>query len=152
MQTPVREQVLAALFAAMQAGLAADGGPAIATIERNRRPENQKFPAVFQVDVDQDDDIREELSVDRITATVLLEGQVQAETDADLGPALNLLEARVITVAFANPLLDGIAVNMTRGSVERAMDREGSTPTASFSAALMIEFSTESGKPFVIGH
>jgi len=150
--TPIREQVLAALFQALQAGLAADGGEAVATIERNRRPANQVFPAVFQVDAEAGEDVLEETGVDRITATVLLEGQVQAEGDEDIGPAQNLLAARVLRVALANPTLGGVAVNMMRGDVAYTLEREASPPTASFQAELRIEYWTVTGDPFTAAY
>lgn len=145
----VREQVLQALFAAVQTGLAADGGAAVA-FERNRRPPAQVFPSAQMIDADGDEEITEETGVDRCVATVTFEGEVQGAADADLGPALNLLEARVLTAALADPLLGGLAVNMTRAGVARAMDREGSPPTAAFSAALQVEYWTRSGRPFEI--
>lgn len=149
--TPVREQVLQALFTALQSGLAGDGGPALAAIERNRRPENQVFPAVFLVDAEGLEEIAEETGIDRVTMSVTLEGQVRGAQDADLGPSQTLLMARVIRAALTDPTLGGLAANMMRGAVGYELDRDGSPPTAGFKAELLVEYITLSGDPFTAG-
>lgn len=149
MPTPIREQMLSALFAALQAGLAADGGPAV-TVERNRRPPAQgdALPLVVQLDAEGEEEVETEVGIDRITATLAFEGYVTATDDAAMGPAQNGLEARVVKALTAAEPGISLIQNIRRQGTARSLDREGSPITAAFSVTLAVEYWTVQGDPF----
>ena len=138
---PVREQVLAAFFARLQA-------LAGVTVERNRNREvtPEMMPALVLLDGGQRR--QDESGLARYVAEAEVEGYVLAATDAALGPALNDLYARTVVAALVDPTLGGVAVDVREGALEVLIVRESGKPAAGFSLTFEIEFFAAPADPF----
>lgn len=79
-----------------------------------------------------------------------IEATVAAETDAELGAAINDLYGRVLAALMADPTLGGLCVQLTERSFDPriAPVEESQEPLANFSLTLTAEFRGEGGGPW----
>lgn len=141
MTAPVREQVLAAFFTALQ-------GLAGVTVERNRNREvaPEMMPALVMLDGGQRR--QDETGLARYAMQVDVEGYVLAASDSGLGPALNDLYARTVAAALADSTLGGVAVDVREGELDVLIVREAGRPAAGFNLTFEIEFFAAPSDPF----
>lgn len=150
-----RERVLAALFAALEAGCQA-------TVQRNRRtpasagqqgqdgqPDDPGDCPCLNV-VDGGHTVSyENLGLVGYTMRVDVDGAVVADSDALIGPVVNDLYAQVLDAAMADPSLGGECINVREASfdVRIAPVEESARPFADFTVGLEIDFDTPDGDP-----
>ena len=142
MATPVVEQVVAAFVARLEA---LDD----IKVERERDQEVGEFPflVVYEGDKDVDDG---QTSYTSHTQTITVEGYVEAEEPADLGPARNALYARVAEALLADPSLGGLSIDVREGnrSSFRAESKAGK-PVGAFTVDFLVTFWTKIGRAHV---
>jgi hypothetical protein len=142
MPVPIREQVLAAFFTALQQIVGV-------TVERNRNREvtPEMMPALVMLDGGQRR--QDESGLARYVAEADVEGYVLASSDAGLGPALNDLYARTVVAALADHTLGGVAIDVREGALDVMIVREAGKPAAGVSLTFEIEFFAAPADPFV---
>ena len=137
----VRERVLAAFAERL--------GEKESPISRNRDSAVLKYPALILLEGSQ----RTDNSLSgrtTYTATVIVEGYVQAATPADLGAAINDLYANTVLRALGDQTLGGLSNDIREGELEINIDAEGSKPMAAFSLSFEIDYWTKPKNPFEI--
>jgi hypothetical protein len=141
----VREQALAAFFAALQAIT----GVYNLRVERNRDTEVTKFPTLVQIDGPQRAEHAFTGSV-LYTATVRVEAYVQAnETGLTTAQMLDQLYGKVVQALAADPTLGGKAVDVTERDLDTDTDRApGHAPGGALLCAFDVMYETAEGDPF----
>lgn len=151
MSDTIREQIHAKIADMLDDGLPTHFSGGI-TVERNRDAGVQRFPSVIVIDGSQTRDQPESTGETLYTVFPIVEGHVQVETPAELGPALSELYGRVIQVLMADRKLGGLAIDMTEEELTVDIGRrEGQRPAAAFSIDLEVKFCTAEDDPYEIG-
>lgn len=143
----IREQVYEKLLAVLTAALP-PLFPGI-KLERNRDARFQTFPGINILDGPQTRDEPESTGIALYTTTATVEGYVQAEVSADLGPALNELHGQIVKALLANRTLDGLADDLFEGEMRPEIgERENQRPVMGFSLDVQIKFCTAESDPY----
>ncbi len=151
MATTVREQVLVAFHALINAGL--PGAITGAVVERNRRQPVPEGHPSFVVLLDGPQVVlSDETGATRYLLTVEVEGYASAASDAGLGPALNALYGELTRLALSDFSLGNLAVDVREGDMPDVyIDPDAAKPTGAFAMSFEIEYSTATGDPFTLG-
>ena len=142
MPTSIREQILAAFLAQLQA-------IANVTAERNRVEPVEAFPSLLMIDGGQsvtDENAGLKLHVLRVE----VEGYVSTATSAELGPALSDLHGQTVLALMADRTLGDLAIDLREGELrDPEIDRtQGHRPFAAFSLAFEIDYFTDPDDPY----
>ena len=145
MAVTVREQVLAAFFAKLEAITGVYG----LSVERNRDTEVTGFPTVVQADGPVRAD-RLFSSTTTYTAQVDVEAYVQADaTGKTREEQLDELYGKVVQAVTADPTLGGLAVDVQEIELATRPDRTpGHMTGGALLASFEIMFETVEGDPF----
>lgn len=143
--TAIREQVLAALKARLETLLPAVSGLAV---YRNRRSP-MAAPALDVRDGSQQTDSGN-VQMKRNLMSVTVAGYVEANSDDEIGPALNDLYGRVIDVLEADTSLGGVAFDLREQGLDVDLETNADgapleKPAAWFYLSIDIEFTTSQG-------
>lgn len=152
MPAMVLEQIHVKLMEILAAGLAPHY-PSL-TVERNRTRATQSFPAVIlrEGPYTTDEGGEESTGFARYTTTPEIELWVQTTTDAELGPAINLLLGRVVKAVKADRCLGGLAIDLREISAEVIESHnQNQQPRIARSLSLEIDFWTNETDPHEIG-
>ncbi len=135
----VREQIMAAFAEQL--------GKKEVPIFRNRDSAVQNYPALILLEGSQ----RTDNSISGrtgYTATVIVEGYVQAKSADTLGEEINALYANTVKYVLDNQTLGGLCNDIREGELEINIDAEGSKPMAAFSLSFEIDYWTKPKNPF----
>lgn len=144
MATAIRETVVAALKAALDIALAG------VTVERDRSIEVDTYPSVIVFDGGHTVST-ENHGVDDIDLQVSVEIYVEGATDADIGPAYNDLQARVVVAMLADRKIAGIQDIEEQASDDPPIGRgEGQKPTKSGVTDFLVKYQRLPGDPYTL--
>lgn len=144
MTIPIVERVAAAFVQRLEA---LEG----VTVERERDQEVAEYPFlnVYEGGSNPDDESTQIVQHD---LTMTVEGFVDAEMPAELGPARNALYARVVAAALADPSLGGVAIDVREGDRSQGRaESEAGRPVGWFVLDFTIRFATRQGDPYSLG-
>jgi hypothetical protein len=146
MSLTIREQIYAKLEEVLSTALMG------VRVERNRDSAVQVFPTVVVIDGGQIRQEPESTGFNEYVMTPTIEGWVDGETQADLGPALNELYGQTVKALMADRKLGGLAIDMAEGPLEVDVSRrENQGPVAGFALDIEVRFWTAEDDPFELG-
>jgi hypothetical protein len=141
--TAIREQIFAAIDARLE--------PLVTDGEYARMPSGDpsKFPALHLFD--QDDAVDEgEAGTTHRVLSLGIDGYVQEPGGAAAHAAANALYAAAIEALFTEPVLGGLAHEITEQRVQFTVAERASKRRVAFSLDLTIHYATRRGSPQVI--
>lgn len=124
-------------------------------VERNRDTQVQHFPTVNvlegALDSGEESD-RESTGATSYVLRVPIEMFVQTETSAALGPALNELYGRIVTLLKADRTLGGLAIDLREGASDPEIGRlPNQRPVGARELMIAISFWTAEDDPYAVG-